>query len=118
MDGGSESQTPPKRQSRGPVAEADPNVSIDVSVGLISSRILVTNRTTDTLENVLIVISAGEEEFRHSFGTLHSEAMIHFAPSVFRRADGTILDPAEHRIKTFTVYADGSRGRGRWHGSY
>jgi len=105
---------------RTPTAESDPGISLNISVGLVSGRVLFENKSGETLRNILVVMTEdpGDNEFRHNIGVVPALAMMHFLPRVFTAQNGTKLDPAVHKIKTITVYADISSGRGRWYGSY
>ena len=107
-------------EQRIPTAESDPDIILHLSVGVISGRILFQNQSSETLRNILVVMKEedGKNEFQHTIGTVQPFAMMHFLPRVFTAAGGTKLDPSIHKIKTFTVYADTSSGRGRWRGSY
>lgn len=105
---------------RAPTAEADPNVSLNISVGLVSGRVLFENKSGETLRNILVVMTErlSNDQFQHKIGTVPAFALMHFTPRVFRNGSGTGIDPAVHKIKDITVYADVSSGRGRWYGSY
>jgi hypothetical protein len=105
---------------RTPTAEADPNISLNISVGLVSGRVLFENKSGETLRNILVIITErmSNDQFQHTIGTIPAFAMMHFTPRVFRNASGTGIDPTVHKIKDITVYADISSGRGRWYGSY
>jgi hypothetical protein len=117
---------PPKAQTneadlvRTPTAESDPSVVLNISVGIVSGRVLFENKSGETLRNILVVMTeeSGGNEFRHTIGMVPALAMMHFLPRVFATPGGTPLDPAVHKVKTITVYADISTGRGRWYGSY
>ncbi len=118
--GPSATQTDESDQVRTPTAESDPNVSLNISVGLVSGRVLFENKSGETLRNILVVMTEepGKNEFRHTIGIVPALALMHFLPRVFVTSSGIKLDPAVHRVKTITVYADISSGRGRWYGSY
>jgi hypothetical protein len=105
---------------RTPTAEADPNVSLNISVGLVSGRVLFENKSGETLRNILVVMTEwlSNDLFQHTIGTVPAFAIMHFTPRVFRNGSGTGIDPTVHKIKDITVYADISSGRGRWYGSY
>jgi hypothetical protein len=105
---------------RTPTAESDPNVSLNISVGLVSGRVLFENKSGETLRNILVIMTErlSNDQFQHKIGTVPAFALMHFTPRVFRNGSGTGIDPAVHKIKDITVYADISSGRGRWYGSY
>jgi hypothetical protein len=108
------------RGSNPPTADFDPDISLNVSVGVVSGRVLFDNKSGEELHNILVVMTdePGNTEFRHTIGTVPAFAFMHFVPRVFTTSSGIELDPAVHRIKTIAVYGDTPSGRGRWHGSY
>jgi hypothetical protein len=93
---------------------------LNISVGIVSGRVLFENKSSETIRNILVIMTEheGDNEFRHTIGLVPALAMMHFIPRVFTAGNGTKLDPAVHKIKTITVFGDISSGRGRWYGSY
>lgn len=95
-------------------------VRLSVVAGLVGTRILVQNHSSETLQNVTIQVTDAnsDTEFRHTVRKMASESTNTYLISAFKAEDGTALDLSVHEIDTFAVDADTPRGRGHWSGSY
>ena len=91
-----------------------------VVAGVVGTGVLVENHSTETLENVEIVVNENSPEggFRFRTGTVPASSTQTYLSQVFRTAAGESLNPLRTNAGFFSVYADTPRGRGGWRGGY
>jgi hypothetical protein len=91
-----------------------------VVVGVVGTGILLQNFSSEKLENVEIVVSAGsvEDGFRFRTGAVEPNSTQTYLAQVFKNSAGESLNPMVVKADVFAVYADTPRGRGQWRGGY
>jgi len=92
----------------------------EVVVGQVGTGILLQNHSSETLENVEIVINedAPEGGFRFRAAAIPPQSTQTYLSQVFKTAAGGSFNAATMKAERFSVYADTPRGRGGWSGGY
>jgi hypothetical protein len=101
--------------------DARPTVTLEgVVAGVVGTGVLVENHSREDLNNVEIVINPTDAHggFRFRTERVPPLATKTYMAQVFRTSTGESLNPMATKVETMAVYADTSRGRGQWQGSY
>ena len=106
-----------------PVNPMDQKSTIQLSgvvVGVVGLGVLFQNHTSETLEHVRIVVNEGspDREYKFEIKSIIDNSTQKFLIRAFRNEDGISLDPKNVDVRSMTVYASTSKGRGSWRGTY
>ena len=107
-----------------PIEEEEPEntrqFELQMAAGPIGERILVSNHSSESWKNIVIVINEepGGGGYKLTLSKFSSLASLHFGMKAFRNSEGSRFDAKNDWMKTLNVYADTPSGKGHWRSSY